>query len=420
MASIQGVTIKDNANKDIDLDKNNDGKIDKTDNLSFNTGQDYHVEAGDFTGTVTGDVLNDLFKSSATFIPGENQALETFLASIFGDGQLADAEVENLVKEFTTLKNVKASLETELKTLVNSAGEVINPADMAKVEILKQELANIQEKFNKIVEQLKTADQSNLESNKKEAIKQLIKEASIKDPTTPDSLKQPGGGKATISTKSSSTFNSPGAGGSAGGSAGGNGMGGKAATGGAFGTPGWGLDSGMGAKAAYGTNGFFNPASLMQMDLFNDAKFAAFDQLGKSQKQQQMMLLYFYFARMAMSGDMGAMYQFMMFLTTIISKDKAMQNLSMGNKLIELQDRSRIATEEILKISVDNDDPASMNKMQQALTKNKTEEGAIATSQKLISQMMEEMAQVVETLTNATKGALEAHGRILRSVSRAG
>jgi len=52
------------------------------------------------------------------------------------------------------------------------------------------------------------------------------------------------------------------------------------------------------------------------------------------------------------------------------------------------------------------------------MTEVKSETDAIATSQKLIAQMMEEFAQIVETLTNTTKGALDAQGRVLRNISR--
>ncbi len=43
---------------------------------------------------------------------------------------------------------------------------------------------------------------------------------------------------------------------------------------------------------------------------------------------------------------------------------------------------------------------------------------SIATSQKLISQMMEEFAQVTETMTNTTKSALESEKRVSRVLSR--
>ena len=51
------------------------------------------------------------------------------------------------------------------------------------------------------------------------------------------------------------------------------------------------------------------------------------------------------------------------------------------------------------------------------LQKTKSESDSIATSQKLIAQMMEEMAQAVEALTGTAKGLLDAAGRVLKTVS---
>ena len=53
----------------------------------------------------------------------------------------------------------------------------------------------------------------------------------------------------------------------------------------------------------------------------------------------------------------------------------------------------------------------------QSMAETKKQTDDIATSQKLISQSMEEMSQTAETMTNASKGALESDGRIKRSVS---
>lgn len=132
---------------------------------------------------------------------------------------------------------------------------------------------------------------------------------------------------------------------------------------------------------------------------------------------RQLMMLFFYFAKMAESGDMGAMYQFMKFITYIVSKDKAKQQIEMGKKLIELQDLSRQWTNRLMNLSTDANDPNASNELMRQMTLVKSETDAIATSQKLISQMMEEFAQVVETLTNTTKSALETSGRIMRTVS---
>jgi pyruvate formate-lyase activating enzyme-like uncharacterized protein len=129
------------------------------------------------------------------------------------------------------------------------------------------------------------------------------------------------------------------------------------------------------------------------------------------------MMLFFYYARMAESGDMGAVYQFMKFITYIISKDKAKQQIEMGKKLIELQELSRRWTNKLLNLESNSTDSSASGELMKTMTIVKSETDAIATSQKLISQMMEEFAQVVETLTNTTKGALETQGRMLRTVS---
>jgi len=172
---------------------------------------------------------------------------------------------------------------------------------------------------------------------------------------------------------------------------------------------GWSAET-TGAK--FDTNAYAN--SMMVQDNVMSSYDAANQNVNRS---KQLMMLFYYFARMAQSGDMGQMYQFMKFITYIISKDKANQQVQMGYKLIQMQNQSREWTNKLLKISTDPNDPnASTNLMKEmTIIKSKTDE--IATSQKLISQMMEEFAQVVETLTNVTKAALETAGRISRTVS---
>ncbi|MFH1652576.1 MAG: hypothetical protein ABIE74_00815 [Pseudomonadota bacterium] len=156
----------------------------------------------------------------------------------------------------------------------------------------------------------------------------------------------------------------------------------------------------------------FNLSSIMQ-----DLNLEALDNVFKTQQDgDKLMRLFYYYARMAASGDMGAMYEFMKFITYIISKDKAKQQVEMGKKLIKLQSDARKWTSELLAM----DSSKSGDEFSKKMMEVKSETDSIATSQKLIAQMMEEMAQVVETLTNSTKAALDAHGRILRVVSRMG
>ena len=127
---------------------------------------------------------------------------------------------------------------------------------------------------------------------------------------------------------------------------------------------------------------------------------------------QKLMMLFFYFARMAESGDLGAMYQFIKFITYIISKDKARQNIQISTKLIQLQEASRKATEALMKAPTD--DQSAFAKVMQ---ETRGQEAAISTSQKLLADMLQEFAHVVETLTNSVKNLLDAWGRVQRTAS---
>lgn len=164
-------------------------------------------------------------------------------------------------------------------------------------------------------------------------------------------------------------------------------------------------------KGIQGPTSDFALSSIMQSMNLN-----ALDSAMKATSEgDRLMMLFYYFARMAESGDMGAIYQFMKFITYVISKDKAKQQIELGKKLLDLQSESRKATEELMK----TDSSASSDEFSKAMMMTKEKTDANATSQKLIAQMMEEMAQVVETLTNSTSSALQAQGRILRKVSSA-
>lgn len=176
------------------------------------------------------------------------------------------------------------------------------------------------------------------------------------------------------------------------------------------------LPTNWGAHAA--TTPLFNSQAYMSALSTDNSISASWDAITTNQNRgKQLMMLFFYFAKMAESGDMGAMYQFMKFITYIISKDKAKQQIEMGKKLIQLQDLSRQWTNKLVNMSTDSNNPNASNELAKTMTIVKSETDAIATSQKLISQMMEEFSQVVETLTNVTKSALEAHSRIMRTVS---
>ncbi len=166
-----------------------------------------------------------------------------------------------------------------------------------------------------------------------------------------------------------------------------------------------------------GLSGMSNPTSAAYANaLAFDASAGfgdAITQSGNARREgQKLMMLFYFFARMAESGDLGAMYQFIKFITYIIAKDKARQNIQLGSKLIQLQDVSRKATDALLK-SDPNDSTAFLKAQQQ--TKGITD--AVSTSQKLIADTLQEFAHVVESLVNSSKNLLDAWGRVLRTAS---
>lgn len=174
----------------------------------------------------------------------------------------------------------------------------------------------------------------------------------------------------------------------------------------------WG--SGQGGKAGFDMNAYLN-SSYMDQSILN-----GYDSVNKNvAEQKKMMQLFFYFAKMAMSGDMGAMYRFMQFITYIISKDKAMQNIHMATKLIEMEDSSRAALQELLDTPTpESGDQTASFEFTKVMERTKQHQSSLATSQKLVAQMMEEMAQVTEALTNLTKSAFDSYRRQMQAVTR--
>ncbi|MBI4211474.1 MAG: hypothetical protein HY540_02445 [Deltaproteobacteria bacterium] len=171
-------------------------------------------------------------------------------------------------------------------------------------------------------------------------------------------------------------------------------------------------------KANQGGDLGFNSDAYVRSLATDDFILNQFDDVLKNQSRgKQLMMLFHYFAQRAASGDLGQMYQFMKFITYIISKDKAKQQIDMGKKLIELQDENRRVTEVLMNQKSDASNPEANNEFMKTMTWAKSQSDSIATSQKLIAQMMEEFGTVVETLTNTTKSALEAWRRVLSTVS---
>lgn len=177
--------------------------------------------------------------------------------------------------------------------------------------------------------------------------------------------------------------------------------------------------TGWAAQTLGGSVPGFTTDTYMKSMAMSDDVLAKWDDVNtNTNRGKQLMMLFFYFAKMAESGDMGAMYQFMKFITYIISKDKAKQQIEMGKKLIEMQELSRSWTNRLMNVSTNTSDPNASNNLMKEMTLVKSETDAIATSQKLLSQMMEEFAQVVETLTNVTKTAGQTYANMMRTVSR--
>lgn len=173
--------------------------------------------------------------------------------------------------------------------------------------------------------------------------------------------------------------------------------------------------SGWGAQVTYPplpTDAFLK--STMMEDTIQNS-FASI--LSNQSKGKELMLLMMKYAQMAASGDLGAMYQFMRFITYIISKDKALELTAGAKKMMELQEASRQMQARLTGTAVDANDPNSSTNFTKVMMQTQAETQSIATSQKLLGQMMEETVHVVELMTNVTKGFLEGYGRVLRTVS---
>ena len=351
-----------------------------------------------------------------------------------GDGNLSDKELEAFAKKESLSADQVAQLKKDgealQKSLSSSSKSGVaksggNESPNPDVET-RAGLKKVEQEMNKLVKELRAAK----EEKAREQIKVKLQEAVARAEKLNGELlngkralklngyKKMAGmstnknnAKFKASTAGSSKGTSAGAGNAKAASAGAGGA--KASSaGGSFAPP-----ANWGAQTAGAS--FNSSAAYLSSMAIEDDIMSSMDNINKNQNRgEQLMRLFFYFSKMAQSGDMGSMYQFMKFLTYIISKDKAKQQIDMGKKLIQLQDLSRKWTSKLMNLSTDSADPNASNELMKEMTLVKSETDAIATSQKLISQMMEEFAQVVESLTNSTKAALDAYGRILRTVSQ--
>lgn len=173
------------------------------------------------------------------------------------------------------------------------------------------------------------------------------------------------------------------------------------------------------SKAANGPadDGAFDPMKMLQMNNAFDSRASAMDEAMKMQGQSnKMMTMLLYLSRMAMSGDIGSMYRFMQFVGTIINRDKASQNVQLADKLIKLQGVSRALTQQLVDTpSYDKDDPQVAYDFQKTMETIKADQGMIATEQKLIASMLQEMAQISEQMFNLQKSLLDVNGNIMKN-----
>ncbi|MFA4873742.1 MAG: hypothetical protein WC956_06180 [bacterium] len=328
---------------------------------------------------ITDDKGNKIYQGKLTDL--QNGALKAEFAKS-GDAKSPDAPLGDLDTVTNQMETLKKDIEQAAKL---SQDEIVKHKQQQLKDVISQVNADIK----------KNGEKSAFKNMDLGAYKEAAGEQHVMS------------GKAQVAMNQSGTQG--GGGGAAAQTAGAQGMAGKA-----FYPPaGW----SAAAQTLGGSPGFTTDTYMKTMTM-EDSMMSSWDDINKNTNRgKQLMMLFFYFARMAESGDMGAMYQFMKFITFIISKDKAKQQIEMGKKLIALQELSRSWTNKLLNVQTNSADPNSSNELMKTMTIVKSETDAIATSQKLISQMMEEFAQVVEALTNTTKGALETAGRISRSVS---
>lgn len=306
--------------------------------------------------------------------------------------QLKTVLLQNVNQATNELKVAQDRLKNAEQKLA-SATPANRAGDQATVETARQSVAVAMNKLRALITQAQQAGVT--ESQLKNALK------AIGEPVDSGSGGNAAFGEARASVTSSSS--GPLGGQTSGTQGSNNGTGARA----------MGTGSGGGSSSLF--DGLNPPSSAayaraIYMDnLISDG----LGQVGnRTREGQRLMMLFLYYARMAESGDLGAMYQFMKFITYIISKDKAKQNIQVSTQLIKLQDQSRKASDALM--GTDNKDQTEFTKM---LQKTQSEQSQIATSQKLLADMLQEFAQVVETLTNSVKNVLDAWGRVQRTAS---
>jgi len=301
----------------------------------------------------------------------------------------AAADAQRLSNELKQLNDAKTGSQTNV-TLTGSSTSI--PSTQFAAEITTR-----QQRLQQLLMQMEQS--SNPAVSRSDAAHEWYRQAGLQEPSNGN------GGTGTFRAMSvpDGSQQGPSGGVPAGNGGGARAMGGPAG----FGSAGDPLFAGMQppSSAAY--------ANALYMDsVVSDGMGNV---LRNSSEGRKMMMLFFYYARRAESGDLGDMYQFMKFITHIITKDKARQNIGIGTKLIQLQDMDRKATEALT--SAPSDDPNKMNEFTKILQRTQSEQRMIATDQKLMADMSQEMSTVGESLIGMTKAMQEAWARALRIVT---
>jgi len=388
-------------------------------------------------GAITWDPT--LAKNSTT--AGDTTLDEAELKKGFND---PSSITDSTVVEYNNKKYTWAELKKVIQKAMNTKGafgsaDNLSPAEMnATIATLVKPVLDLSDQVENLISELKGmeedaahasgADKATAESaiRAKRAdllAKQALLRTAIKDARnagiSKDSISAYRNSLRTVSRATpGGRAGAPAAAGSAaprsGGSGAGTGAGGtgkaqgqNSGSGNGFGIPGLGNGSVPPNSAAYA-------AALYNDSYLSDGLASLF----KSRREgQKLMMMFFHFARMAESGDLGAMYQLMKFINYVIAKDKARQNIKISSKLIQLQDLSRKSTELLMQTPTDGD-PSQVNDFTKAMHRARSQEQSISTSQKLLADMLQEFAHVVEALTNSTKFMLDAWGRVMRTASR--
>lgn len=361
---------------------------------------------------------------------GDNviEAGEISLDSGVGDAQL----IENLL-EGHTLTAADNNAVWELDTLLKNAGKISGslPSDPKEAAAALERLAKRLEALDTLITKLnatKADDEHEVSSNgadkpavqarlnalkQAEAIRaqtlarleQAATEAKGKKIDIPSAAQKflskgngtNGAGTATAKFASGESGAAPGA---------------KAAGGGS-GAEGEGWPFGM-TPGAMNFRAAIDPNAFYQSGVLEDMRLAALDSAHESELMtNKILMLMHYFAQRAMSGIEG-MFEFMRFIGMIITKDNARQTVDLAGKQIELQQRKREKLNEMLSID-SKTDPDAFTK---ALETNRQETSAIDTDMKMIAQMQEDFAQVIEATIGMETNLLQSVGRVNRMVTQ--